>query len=84
MAQNVYLLVWLALLGTGIMVRTGSAQTLPDLRIPFNVNDNFLLARADAGDDFFLTSQPVRTHFQGARRHEGPFAAASNRTGAAR
>ena len=61
MAQNVYLLVWLALLGTGIMVRTGSAQTLPDLRIPFNVNDNFLLARADAGDDFFLTSQPVRT-----------------------
>jgi hypothetical protein len=51
--KNVYPLVWLALLISGISARIGCAQTLPDLRIPLKVNHNFLVASAGTGDDFF-------------------------------
>jgi hypothetical protein len=61
MVKNVYLLVWLALLGVGITARTSGAQTPFDLQAPFDVNDNFLLARAETGSDFFLAKKPATT-----------------------
>jgi hypothetical protein len=51
MVKHEYLLVWLALFSSGITARTSCAQTLSDLPVRFNVNDNFLLARADADRD---------------------------------
>jgi hypothetical protein len=57
MVKNVYLLVWLALLGMGITARTSCAQNLSDLTIQYKVNDDFLLARANADDDFFLSNK---------------------------
>src|SRR5262249_45865506 len=54
--KNVHPLVWLALLISGITARTGCAQTLAGLQIPFQNNDNFLLAAAETDDDYFPTS----------------------------
>jgi hypothetical protein len=57
--KNVHPLVWLALLISGITARTNCAQTLPGLQIPFQVNDSFLLAVSETGEDYFPRSTPA-------------------------
>ena len=73
MVKNVYLLVWLALLGMGITARTSGAQNLSDLTTQYKVNDNFLLARADTDDGFSLSykGSPNRASTATALRPDG-------------
>jgi len=56
MVKNPFLLVWLAVFVSGMTATPARSQALPNPQRPLDVNDNFLLARAetDSGRDFVL------------------------------